>query len=255
MKRPRFRGNSAPVLQPGQFEYEFGVPIAGPILEKALWASTALKRLPETLPADWTKIFGRSAPIVLDIGCGNGRYTIASAVDRPECNHLAVDFLPAVIRYGTRRANQRGLGNTRFAVSDGWRILHDYFASNTIAEIHIYHPQPYADPNEANLRMLTPDFIALVHDRLETGGQVILQTDRASYWEYISTAISPLFDWHPVAGEWPSGPQFRSRREILARKQGLPIHRGWGVKREGLTREDIQSIVGALPQPAFEVEE
>ena len=64
-------------MQPGQIEDELGVPIPGEILPEAEWARTAVKRLPEPGPLDWEAIFGRKAPVVLDLGCGNGRYTLA----------------------------------------------------------------------------------------------------------------------------------------------------------------------------------
>src|SRR5207302_1088127 len=63
-------------------EREFGVPIAGEILDKSLWSQTALKKLPVEGKLDWEKIFGRKAPLVVDIGCGNGRFLIGSAVWR-----------------------------------------------------------------------------------------------------------------------------------------------------------------------------
>ncbi len=85
-------------------EHEFGVPIPGEVLPEPQWARTAIKRLPPTGPLDWKAIFGREAPIVLDLGCGNGRYTLLSALARPELNHIGVDVLPVVIRYATRRA-------------------------------------------------------------------------------------------------------------------------------------------------------
>jgi tRNA (guanine-N7-)-methyltransferase len=254
MKRRNVRRGAAPVLTPGQIEYEFGVPIAGQIVERPQWAATALKRLPESGPVDWPAIFGRSAPLVVDIGCGNGRYTLASAVERSECNHLAADSLPAVVRYGTRRANQRGLANVRFAVCDGWRLLHDYCAPESIAEIHIYHPQPYADPNKANLRMLTPDFMVLMLNRLASDGRVFLQTDRVAYWQYMNQAMGALCDWHEEVEGWPDEPEFRSRREILARKQGLTIYRGWGRKHSDRTDEQLSAIASELEMPMFEVE-
>src|SRR5207244_3269891 len=94
-------------------EHEFGVPFAGAILPRDRWTQTALKRYPEGGPINWAGLFGRSAPVVLDIGCGNGRFLLASAVARPECDHLGVDTLPVVIRYARRRGNQRGLTNLK----------------------------------------------------------------------------------------------------------------------------------------------
>src|SRR6516164_2181479 len=104
-----------------KIEREFGVPVAGEILDPALWTQTALKRLPAEGPLDLTCLFGRAAPLVVDLGCGNGRYLLSSAVWRPDLNHLGIDVLPVVIRYATRRGNQRGLTNLRFAVCDGKR--------------------------------------------------------------------------------------------------------------------------------------
>src|SRR5712691_4465275 len=109
--------------EPRRIEREFGVPIAGEILEPARWARTALKRLPLEGRLDWEEVFGRQAPVVLDLGCGNGRFLIGSAVWRPDHDHLGVDDLPLVLRYATRRANQRGLKNLRFAACDGLALV------------------------------------------------------------------------------------------------------------------------------------
>src|SRR5213079_359724 len=92
-----------------QIEREFGVPIAGEILEPTQWTQTALKKLPEQGLLDLEALFGRKAPLVVDLGCGNGRYLLGSAVWRPQLDHLGIDPLPVVIRYATRRGNQRGL--------------------------------------------------------------------------------------------------------------------------------------------------
>lgn len=253
--RPRRKAPPAPVLEPGQTEYEFGIPIPGAIVPKEQWTQCALKRIPEQTPVDWSEVFSREAPLVLDIGCGNGRYTIASAVLRPECNHLAIDSLPTVIRYGTRRANQRGLKYVRFAVVDGWRFLSELCSDESLAEIHIYHPQPYADPVASARRMLTPEFIAWMYHRLAPQGKVYLQTDRKAYWDYLDSTLPALFDWREVEEDWPEEPEFRSRREIMSRKQGLKIYRGFGVRTEGLAKDQVERIAAAMPQPTFVIDD
>src|SRR5215471_14417366 len=135
-----------------QIEREFGVPIAGEILDPSRWTQTALKKLPAEGRLDVDTLFGRPAPLVLDLGCGNGRFLIGSAVWRPDHDHLGIDVLPVVIRYATRRANQRGLHNIRFAVKDAEQFLEKYVAPGSIAELHCYHPQPYYDPGQVQRR-------------------------------------------------------------------------------------------------------
>src|SRR5205085_8223160 len=90
---------------------DYGVPIPGQVLPQQQWAKTAIKRLPTPGFVDWKVVFGREAPMVLDLGCGNGRFVISSALARPECDHIGIEILPVVIRYATRRTNQRGLSN------------------------------------------------------------------------------------------------------------------------------------------------
>ena len=155
-----------------EYEYEHGVAIPGRILPQSEWAKTAVKRLPEPGPLDWAAVFGRVAPVVLDLGCGNGRYTLASALARPDHDHFSIDVLPVVIRYATRRANQRGLANVRFAVKDAQTFLASYVGNGSIAEIHLYHPQPFHDARKAHLRVLTPETLARVHCALVAVGLV-----------------------------------------------------------------------------------
>ncbi len=235
----------------GDIEYELGYPIPGHILPPEQWASTAVHRLPESEALDFQKLFGRQSPVVLDIGCGNGRFVVTSAVRRPEVDHLGIDILPVVIRYATRRGRQRGLHNTRFAVSGGAEFLRRYIPRGSLAEIHIYHPQPYQNPAVKHLRLLTPDFFELVHNALRPSGQLYLQSDNAAYWQYLQQSVSQLMNWQEVTTAWPDDPHGRSRREIIASSQGLPIFRSCSTRREDLSDEQISAIVRDLPPPDF----
>jgi tRNA (guanine-N7-)-methyltransferase len=234
-----------------KIEREFGVPIAGEILEPARWTQTALKRLPPEGPLNWEALFGRRTPIVLDLGCGNARFLIASAVWRPDHDHVGVDILPLVLRYATRRANQRGLSNIRFAAIDARSLLEKYVPPGSVSEIHLYHPQPYHDPRDQHRRLVTPEFLSLIHDCLVDGGLFFVQTDNVGYWEYLREVVPAFFDFHAQERPWPDAPKGRTRREIIALKRGLPVFRGWGRARE-LNNMEEQELVNTLPPPHFD---
>jgi len=233
-------------------EREFGVPIPGRILDRSEWTQTALKKLPADGPLDLSALFGREAPLIIDLGCGNGRFLLGSALTRPECDHIGIDILPMVLRYATRRGNQRGLGNLRFAAIDAQRFLGIYLADASVHEVHCYHPQPFHDPREAHKRLLTPDFLVSVHTVLEPEGRFFVQTDNAAYWKYVSGILPAFFDFHEQLGPWPDTPKGRTRREIVANRRGYPIYRGWGVKKPGVTREELLSLATSLPRPTFD---
>jgi tRNA (guanine-N7-)-methyltransferase len=239
------------VPEPGTIETEFGVPIPGRILPESEWARTAIKRLPPAGALDWPAIFGRSASIVLELGCGNARYTLQSALARPDHDHVAIDILPVVIRYATRRANQRGLHNTRFAVKDAQTFVREYVAPGSVAEIHIYHPQPYHDPRRAHLRLIAPRFLADAHRALRPGGAVVIQTDNPDYWRYIRRVVPVFFEFAERPDPWPDAPAGRSRREILARARRLKIFRGTGTRREDLSPDEALALAESLPAPTF----
>ena len=239
---------------PGKLEVEFGVPIPGEILPPEQWARTAIKKLPDAGPLDWAAIFGRVAPVVLDLGCGNGRFVVTSAVRRPGLDHVGLDILPVVIRYATRRGNQRGLTNTRFAVCGSFEFLEKYVAPHSVREIHVYHPQPYVDSEKSFRRLITPEFLALVVRSLEPAGRFVIQTDSPAYWQYIAATMPAIFDFHLQKAPWPDSPQGRTRREIIARSKGLPVFRAWGVPRPDVGAEQMAELVRNLPLPNFAAE-
>jgi tRNA (guanine-N7-)-methyltransferase len=235
-------------------EREFGVPFAGEILDPSHWTQTALKKLPAEGTLDIPDLFGRTAPLIVDLGCGNGRFLLGSAVWRPDRDHLGIDVLPVVIRYATRRGNQRGLTNLRFAVCDARRLLERHLPPHSAAEIHCYHPQPYYDPSQVHLRLITPPFLALVHRTLIAGGPFFIQSDNPGYWRYIREIVPLFFDFHERIGRWPDAPKGRTRREILALRRGLPIFRGSGTARPELNAERALHLAQTLPPPVFDAD-
>jgi tRNA (guanine-N7-)-methyltransferase len=237
-----------------QIEREFGVPIAGEILEAERWTQTALKKLPDEGPLDWQTLFGRRAPVVLDLGCGNGRFLIGSAVWRPDHDHLGIDILPVVIRYATRRANQRGLTNIRFAVKDAQSFLEKYVFPASIAEIHCYHPQPFYNPGEVHRRLVHPEFLVLVHRALTPGGLFFVQSDNPGYWRYILQVVPFFFEFEERAKPWPDAPKGRTRREIIALRRGLPVFRGMGCARRNLGESEAIRLADSLPPPIFDAD-
>ncbi len=232
-------------------EEEFGVPIPGAIRPEGEWAKTAIKRLPPPGPLDFEAIFGRVAPLVVELGCGNGRYTLLSGLTRPDCDHFASDILPVVIRYATRRANQRGLQNVRFAVRDAQTLVRAYLGAGSVSEVHLYHPQPYHNPKQSHLRLVTPRFLADVHRVLRPGGFFVIQTDNPDYWEYITRVLPIFFEFQEHDGPWPDAPEGRSRREILARSRHLKIFRGSGSRRDDVSPTDSVRLADNLPEPKF----
>lgn len=222
---------------------EFGVPVPGRVLPGAQWTKTGY-RDPGT-PFDWDGLFGRSARRVVDLGCGNGRYLIGSAIARPDFDHVGIDLVQVAIDHAAHRANQRGLRNVRFVTADARVWLFERLLPDSVDEIHVYHPQPYYEVVDLSKRLLTPEFLARSWVVLRRGGNLVLQTDNKAYWSYLLRAVAKHFDPSVIPGPWPDAPRGRTRREIIARRKGLAVWRMVARRRD--TPQAIET-----PPPDFD---
>ena len=230
-----------------------GVPFPGRKLPYGQWTRTRvpLGRPGETF--DWVRAFGREAPRVLDLGCGNGRFLIASALARPDVDHLGIDLVPPAVRFASLRAGQRGLVNCKFAWGDAGEFVRERCPDGSVDEVHLYHPQPYRDRTRADRRQLTPAVLGAVHQALVPGGLFVFQTDNPAYAAYARRVVPSLFGWDESADPWPDAPRGRTLREIVARGQGLAIVRAT-CRRLDLPADEARRRAARLPLPDFDAE-
>ena len=224
-------------------DQDCGVDLPGRVLPEGEWTSTAL--LDDGQPFDWERCFGRVAPRVVDVGCGTGRYLVGSAFARPDFDHLGIDLVEPLVDKAVFQANRRGLANIRFFTGDAVAWLFERCETESVDEIHVYHPQPYYDPAEVSLGMLAPEFFERAWQVTRKGGTMVLQSDRRSYANYILEAVRKYFDPEVLPGPWPDATRGRTRREIVALRKGLAISRIVAHRRE--TPLDIPA-----PRPYFE---
>lgn len=230
-----------------------GAPFPGQKLPYGQWTRTRVPLGRPGEPFDWGKAFGRDAPRVLDLGCGNGRFLIASALARRELDHLGIDLVPPAIRFASLRAGQRGLTNCKFAWGDAGAFVRERCPDASVAEVHLYHPQPYRDGTRADRRQLTPGVLAAIHQALVPGGRFVFQTDNPAYAAYARRVVPALFAWEESGAPWPDAPRGRTLREIVARSQGLSIVRAT-CRRLDLAPDEVTRRAAGLPLPDFDAE-
>jgi tRNA (guanine-N7-)-methyltransferase len=226
-----------------------GVPFPGRPLPRERWTRTRVG----LATFDWKAAFGRDAPHVVDLGCGNGRFLIASAIARPGVDHLGIELVPQAVKFGSLRAGQRGLTNAKFAWGDASRFLLEGCAPSSVDEVHLYHPQPYRDRAKAARRQLTPETLLAIWRALRPKGLFVFQTDNPAYAAWARRAVPALFEWRELEGPWPDAPRGRTLREIVARAQRLAIVRA-EARRLDLDPAEAAARAAALPPPDFDAE-
>lgn len=147
-------------------------------------------------PLDLAALFGRTAPVVLEIGCGNGVATVVLAAAEPHRDVLAVDVHTPGLGALLRRVDAEGLANVRVAVGDALVILRDMLEPGSLDEVRVLFPDPWPKTRHHKRRLVTPAFADLAATRLRPGGRLHVATDWPPYVKQLLDLVRPA-DGHP----------------------------------------------------------
>ncbi len=131
------------------------------------------------------KFFGNSNPIILELGCGKGEYTIGLAKSYPGRNFIGIDVKGARLWRGCRSVKEENLGNVAFIRSQIDHLEH-YFGIGEVSEIWITFPDP--QPGKERKRLTSPRFLEKYQKIMKPGGIIHLKTDDRNFYEYTLTA-------------------------------------------------------------------
>jgi tRNA (guanine-N7-)-methyltransferase len=163
-------------------------------------------------PLDLDTWFGRSAPVLLEIGSGMGETTSQLVAAAPELNYVAVEvYKPGLAQLLLRGEHLGGLDNLRVLRGDAVDLLTDHIAPASLHGVRIFFPDPWPKKKHHKRRLVQPEFVALLASRLEPGGVLHLATDWEHYAEQMLEVCSgerlltnvydgwaPRPDWRPV---------------------------------------------------------
>ena len=132
-------------------------------------------------PLDLAQLFGRRAPVVLEIGSGMGECTAAMAQADPDRGYLAVEVHPPGIANLLATVEERGLDNVRVAAGDALDLVRYQVAPQSMDAIHAFFPDPWPKARHHRRRLIQPEHVALLAARLVPGGTLHCATDWGDY--------------------------------------------------------------------------
>jgi tRNA (guanine-N7-)-methyltransferase len=147
-------------------------------------------------PPDWAAVFGRTAPLVLEIGFGMGDATVAMAQADPGRDVIAVDVHTPGVGSLLHRLAGAGLRNIRVVLGDALPVIEQMVPPGSLDEVRVYFPDPWPKTRHRKRRLVGQQFAALVADRLVAGGRLHCATDWAPYAEQMIEVVAaePLLD-------------------------------------------------------------
>jgi tRNA (guanine-N7-)-methyltransferase len=141
-------------------------------------------------PLDARAVFGREAPLVLEIGFGMGETTAAIAQVHPEIDFLGVEVYVAGIGALARRAHEAGLTNLRIVQHDAVEVVRDMIAPGSLHGVHLFFPDPWPKARHHKRRLLAQPFAGQLAERLRPGGTLHCATDWEPYAEQMLAVLS-----------------------------------------------------------------
>lgn len=181
-------------------------------------------------PADYfretplSELFARPAPLVLDLGCGDGGFLLAMAKRHPEENFLGTDRQPSRVEKVARKIGRAGLENARVLELESHYAVRWLLPAESATTVYVMHPDPWPKRNHHPRRLIQAEFMESVHRVLVPGGELCVQTDDKPYFQWMEKVFAACSqfersDWHAQ----PDWPQTDFEREY--REKGLPIYR------------------------------
>lgn len=154
-----------------------------------LWSRFGLL-VDQRVVLDRVALFGRSAPLVLEIGSGMGHATAQMAAVDPDRDYLAVEVHPPGIANLLNLVDDQGLTNVRVARGDALELLRASCAPESLDAVHIYFPDPWPKSRHHKRRIIQPDRVALLRSRLRPGGILHCATDWPAYAEVMLRTLT-----------------------------------------------------------------
>jgi tRNA (guanine-N7-)-methyltransferase len=142
---------------------------------------------------DLREVFGNDHPVALEIGSGKGRFLLSSAAERPEMNFIGIEKSLHYHRVIRERASKRHLTNIRLVNHDAFLVLRDMLADASIAEIHIYFPDPWPRRRDQKRRIIRPEVLQEIGRVLVPGGGGVYVTDHREYFDVAAPVIEQFF--------------------------------------------------------------
>jgi len=175
-------------------------------------------------PIDPAALFGRAAPLVVEIGFGMGAATAEIAEARPDEDFIGIEVHAPGVGNLCKLIDQRGIGNLRIVQHDAVEVLRDMIAPASLAGVHIYFPDPWPKKRHHKRRLVQAPLVRLAAERLAPGGYLHCATDWQDYAEQMLQVLSAEPLLRNTATGFAPRPDFRPLTKFEQR--GLRLGHG-----------------------------
>jgi tRNA (guanine-N7-)-methyltransferase len=177
----------------------------------------------ETSKLDIKHIFGRSAPLTLEIGFGDGRSLLSMALDNPQHDFIGIEVYKTGIAKLLTGIKKYNLTNIRVYCADAIEVLNNCIPDLSLQQVQLFFPDPWPKKRHFKRRIVQPEFVALVAQKLMANGHFHMATDWDHYAQHMLETMELQPNWLNVAGKnsFATRPETRPLTKFEQRGQRL----------------------------------
>ena len=175
-------------------------------------------------PLDAVAVFGRAAPLVVEIGFGMGQATATIAAAQRGTDFIGIEVHAPGVGALLQCIDQAALTNLRLVQHDAVAVLEAMIAPAALAAVHVFFPDPWHKKKHHKRRLIQPDFVALLTSRLAPGGTLHCATDWQPYAAQMLAVLSAESGLVNTCNGFAPRPQYRPRTKFEQR--GLDLGHG-----------------------------
>lgn len=200
----------------------------------------------DDFPQPWNSaaMFGRSAPLEVELGTGKGLFISTAAAACPQHNFLGIEVAARYARFAAAKLAKRKLSNGRVAHCDGLRFFRELLIDSSVRAVHIYFPDPWWKKRHHKRRVMTTAFVRDAERVLESNGRLHFWTDVKDYFD---EALHVIAKATALAGPVPVAQRaaehhldYRTHFERRVRLNGKPVYRAEFQKLNGKTAKNAE---------------
>ena len=178
-------------------------------------------------------LFGRAAPVVLEIGFGNGETLVQQAAEHPELDFLGIEVHEPGVGHCLLKARDAGVTNLRLVRHDAVEVLDRMIPLASLSRINLYFPDPWPKKRHHKRRIVQPRFLDRLAERLSAAGSFNVATDWENYAEHIEAAVAESGRFQCAERRVHSGDEPLDRPGTKFERRGLRRgHRIWDWRFE-----------------------
>jgi len=157
-------------------------------------------------PMRW---FETPGPFELEIGCGKGGFLLHRAMRNPQIRMLGIEWANKFFKHCAERMARRGVTNVRVMRTDAKFFVMNHLPAECVSVLHLYHPDPWPKKRHRKRRLVQEPFVAAAVRALVRGGQWLIQSDHAEYFEQMQRLIGGHAEMREIAWEESAAPMIR----------------------------------------------